>query len=157
MLHRTVGRRFSGPWEAEILPAPRASKIACEYTSFCKRFSGGTLTAVEASMNREEAKAVARKLRDELAADGRAREADALATLAGDTEDVYLRLRKRFYTPSEVAERVGVSRQTVIKWIERGELEAELTPGGHHRIPASVFQSGRRSERADIKLVPARK
>jgi excisionase family DNA binding protein len=108
-------------------------------------------------MNREEAKAVARKLRDELAAVGRRREADALATLAGDTEDVYLRLRKRFYTPSEVAERVGVSRQTVIKWIERGELEAELTPGGHHRIPASVFQSGRRSERSDIKLVPARR
>ena len=86
-------------------------------------------------MNREEARAVVRKLRDELAADGRGREADALATLAGDTEDVYLRLRKRYYTPSEVAERVGVSRQTVIKWIERGELDAELTPGGHHRIP----------------------
>jgi excisionase family DNA binding protein len=108
-------------------------------------------------MNREEAKALARKLRDELVADGREREADALAMLAGDTEDVYLRLRKRYYTPSEVADRVGVSRQTVIKWIERGELEAELTPGGHHRIPASVFQSGRRSERADIKLVPAKR
>jgi excisionase family DNA binding protein len=108
-------------------------------------------------MNREEAKAVARKLRGELAAHGRAREADALATLVGETEDVYLRLRKRYYTPSEVADRVGVSRQTVIKWIERGELEAELTPGGHHRIPASAFQSGRRSERADIKLVPARR
>jgi excisionase family DNA binding protein len=60
-------------------------------------------------------------------------------------------------SPSEVAERVGVSRQTVIKWIERGELEAEVTPGGHHRIPASAFQTGRRSERADIKLVPARR
>jgi excisionase family DNA binding protein len=108
-------------------------------------------------MNREEAKALARKLRDELVADGRQREADALATLVGDTEDVFLRLRKRYYTPSEVADRVGVSRQTVIKWIERGELEAELTPGGHHRIPASVFQSGRRSERADIKLVPAKR
>ena len=35
--------------------------------------------------------------------------------------------------------------------------DAELTPGGHHRIPASVFQSGRRSERADIKLVPAKR
>src|SRR5881396_2955945 len=108
-------------------------------------------------MNREEAKAVARKLREELVADGRLREADALATLAGDTDDVYLRLRKRYYTPSEVADRVGVSRQTVIKWIDRGELEAELTPGGHHRIPASAFQSGRKSERADIKLMPARR
>jgi excisionase family DNA binding protein len=108
-------------------------------------------------MSREEAKGVARKLREELAAGGRSREAEALATLAGETDEVFLRLRKRFYTPSEVAERVGVSRQTVIKWIERGELEAELTPGGHHRIPASVFQSGRRSERADIKLVPAKR
>jgi excisionase family DNA binding protein len=109
------------------------------------------------SINREEAKALARKLSEELRAGGRAREADALTTLAGDADDVYLRLRKRYYTPSEVAERVGVSRQTVIKWIERGELEAELTPGGHHRIPASAFQSGRRSERADIKLVPTRR
>jgi excisionase family DNA binding protein len=108
-------------------------------------------------MSREEAKAVARKLRDQRVASGRRREAEAVSMLAGDTEDVYLRLRKRYYTPSEVAERVGVSRQTVIKWIERGELEAELTPGGHHRIPASAFQSGRRSERADIKLVPARR
>jgi excisionase family DNA binding protein len=107
-------------------------------------------------MNREEAKTVARKLRDELQAGGRSREAAALATLVGDTE-VYLKLRKRYYTPSEVAERVGVSRQTVIKWIERGELEAELTPGGHHRIPASVFQPGRRSERADVKLLPAKR
>jgi excisionase family DNA binding protein len=108
-------------------------------------------------MNREEARAVIRELRDELAAGGRSREVKALATLGGGTEEVYLRLRKRYYTPSEVAERVGVSRQTVIKWIERGELEAELTPGGHHRIPASVFQSGRRSGRADIRLVPARR
>ena len=108
-------------------------------------------------MNREEAKALARKVSEELQASGRDHEAEALAQLAGDTDEVYLRLRKRFYTPSEVAERVGVSRQTVIKWIERGELEAELTRGGHHRIPASVFQSGRRSERADIKLVPARR
>jgi excisionase family DNA binding protein len=112
---------------------------------------------MEPSMSRDEARAVARKLRDELHREGRGREAEALAALIGDTDEVYLRLRKRYYTPSEVADRVGVSRQTVIKWIERGELEAELTPGGHHRIPASVFQAGRRSERADIKLVPAKR
>ena len=109
------------------------------------------------TMGREEAKSLARQLKQELTQDGRAREAEAIATLLGDGEDVFLRLRKRYFTPSEVADRVGVSRQTVVKWIERGELEAELTPGGHHRIPASVFQSGRRSDRADIKLVPARR
>lgn len=108
-------------------------------------------------MNREEARTLVRKLRDELSANGRRREADALSALAGDAEEVFLRLRKRYYTPSEVAERVGVSRQTVIKWIERGELEAELTPGGHHRIPSSVFQTGRRSGRTDVRLVPARR
>jgi excisionase family DNA binding protein len=107
--------------------------------------------------SREEARALIRRLKAELEADGRAREAEALAQVLGDSDDVFLRLRKRYYTPSEVAERVGVSRQTVIKWIERGELEAELTPGGHHRIPATAFQTGRRSERADIKLVPTRR
>lgn len=50
-----------------------------------------------------------------------------------------LKLRKLFYTPTEVANRVGVSRQTVVKWIEQGRLDAELTPGGHHRIPAAAF------------------
>lgn len=108
-------------------------------------------------MNRDQARALARKLRDELEADGREREANAIGLLAGDNEEVYLRLKKRYFTPSEVADRVGVSRQTVIKWIERGELESESTPGGHHRIPASVFQSGRRSDRADIKLVPVKR
>ena len=72
-------------------------------------------------------------------------------------EAVYLKLRKRWYTPAEVAERVGVSRQTVVKWIERGELDAELTPGGHHRIPASAFTTRQRVERADQRLVPARR
>jgi excisionase family DNA binding protein len=109
------------------------------------------------AINREEARTVLRGLRKELEDGGRAREAEALSALVGEGDDVFLRLRKRYYTPSEVAERVGVSRQTVIKWIERGELEAELTPGGHHRIPASVFQSGRRADRADIRLVPARR
>lgn len=64
----------------------------------------------------------------------------------------YLKLKKKYYTPAEVAKRVGVSRQTVVKWIERGELEAELTPGGHHRIPASVFHREGRGE--SVQLIP---
>jgi excisionase family DNA binding protein len=127
-----------------------------ESASLSLSIPGGTLSRVD-PMGRDEAKSIARKLRDELVRNGRGREAEALATLAGETEEVYLRLKKRYYTPSEVADRVGVSRQTVIKWIERGELDAELTPGGHHRIPASVFQSGRRSDKADIRLVPAKR
>ena len=69
----------------------------------------------------------------------------------------YARAGKRYYKPAEVAERVGVSRQTVVKWIERGELDAELTPGGHHRIPASAFTSRPNSERGDVRLIPARR
>lgn len=64
----------------------------------------------------------------------------------------YLKLKKKYYTPAEVAKRVGVSRQTIVKWIERGELEAETTPGGHHRIPASVFHREGRGEA--VQLIP---
>jgi excisionase family DNA binding protein len=109
-------------------------------------------------MPTEESRKVLHRLREELAAAGREREAAALdEVLTGGGEPVYLKLRKRWYTPAEVAERVGVSRQTVVKWIERGELDAELTPGGHHRIPASAFTTRRQSERADQRLVPARR
>jgi excisionase family DNA binding protein len=64
----------------------------------------------------------------------------------------YLKLKKKYYTPAEVAKRVGVSRQTIVKWIERGELEAEMTPGGHHRIPASVFHREGRGEA--VQMIP---
>ncbi len=64
----------------------------------------------------------------------------------------YLKLKKKYYTPAEVAKRVGVSRQTIVKWIERGELEAEMTPGGHHRIPASVFHREGRGE--SVQMIP---
>ena len=95
-----------------------------------------------------------------MAAAGREREARALDSVLGETggEELFLKLRKRWYTPAEVAHRVGVSRQTVVKWIERGELDAELTPGGHHRIPASAFTSRRAAgDRGDLRLVPARR
>src|SRR3954454_8380603 len=100
------------------------------------------------------------RLREELAAAGREREAAAIDAVIGEPagrEELVLKLHKRWYTPAEVAERVGVSRQTVVKWIERGELDAELTPGGHHRIPASAFTTRRSVERADQRLVPARR
>ena len=71
---------------------------------------------------------------------------------AGKAPKTYLKLKKKYYTPAEVARRVGVSRQTIVKWIERGELEAELTPGGHHRIPASVFHREGRGEA--VQLIP---
>jgi len=108
-------------------------------------------------MRHSEARKTLLRLRDEMAAQGREREVAALGELIAEDEPVFLKLRKRYYTPAEVADRVGVSRQTVVKWIERGELDAELTPGGHHRIPATAFTSRRSSERGDVRLIPARR
>lgn len=109
-------------------------------------------------MQSEESRKVLHRLREELDAAGRGSEVRALdEILTGGVEPVFLKLRKRWYTPAEVAERVGVSRQTVVKWIERGELDAELTQGGHHRIPASAFTTRRQLDRADQRLVPARR
>src|SRR5215208_5854208 len=108
-------------------------------------------------MPTEESRKVLHRLREELDAAGRKSEVLALDELMTGGEAVFLKLRKRWYTPAEVAERVGVSRQTVVKWIERGELDAELTPGGHHRIPATAFTTRRSVERADQRLVPARR
>ncbi|MCW2922953.1 MAG: Helix-turn-helix domain [Thermoleophilia bacterium] len=90
-------------------------------------------------------------------ATGGARQVESLAAprAASGTSKApktYLKLKKKYYTPAEVARRVGVSRQTIVKWIERGELEAELTPGGHHRIPASVFHREGRGEA--VQLIP---
>jgi len=82
-----------------------------------------------------------------------ARQVDATPGSVGKAQPkTFLKLKKKYYTPAEVARRVGVSRQTIVKWIERGELEAELTPGGHHRIPASVFHREGRGEA--VQLIP---
>ena len=118
-----------------------------------RHFPGGILAAVKEG----DARRVVAELRDELERAGRDREVEALTALIEGGEGVFLKLRKRYYTPAEVAQRVGVSRQTVVKWIERGELDAELTPGGHHRIPASAFTSRRAAERSKVRLVPARR
>ena len=41
---------------------------------------------------------------------------------------------KKFYTTREVADLLGVSAPTVIKWVEEGGLAAHRTPGGHRRV-----------------------
>jgi excisionase family DNA binding protein len=85
-------------------------------------------------------------------ATGGARQVEGERPASKTQPKTYLKLKKKYYTPAEVARRVGVSRQTIVKWIERGELEAELTPGGHHRIPASVFHREGRGEA--VQLIP---
>ncbi len=42
----------------------------------------------------------------------------------------------RSYSTSEVAKRLGVSTQTVQRWVDSGQLKAWKTVGGHRRIEA---------------------
>jgi len=43
----------------------------------------------------------------------------------------------RSYTTIDVARRLGVSLQTVQRWVDAGQLTAWKTPGGHRRIDAA--------------------
>ena len=42
---------------------------------------------------------------------------------------------KPFYTTKEVAEFLGVTAPTIIKWVEQGRVGASKPAGGHRRIP----------------------
>jgi excisionase family DNA binding protein len=41
------------------------------------------------------------------------------------------------YTTIEIARRLGVSLQTVQRWVDAGQVESWKTPGGHRRIDAA--------------------
>lgn len=49
--------------------------------------------------------------------------------------------QRRFLTPNEVAKRLHVSPITVRQWAQKGELPAELTPGGHRRFDAQAVET----------------
>jgi excisionase family DNA binding protein len=42
----------------------------------------------------------------------------------------------RSYSTAEIAKRLGISLQTVQRWVDSGRLKAWKTPGGHRRIDA---------------------
>ncbi|MEY2842846.1 MAG: hypothetical protein RI920_883, partial [Pseudomonadota bacterium] len=42
----------------------------------------------------------------------------------------------RSYSTTEIAQRLGISTQTVQRWVDTGKLEAWKTLGGHRRIEA---------------------
>ena len=42
--------------------------------------------------------------------------------------------KKSFYTTKEVADVIGVTAPTIIKWVKEGRVGASKTPGGHRRI-----------------------
>jgi excisionase family DNA binding protein len=46
-----------------------------------------------------------------------------------------------YLTCAEVADTLGVSTRTVLRWVERGELEALRLPGGRLRIPQSAYSA----------------
>ncbi len=46
----------------------------------------------------------------------------------------YIEIPRTFYTPTEVAEMVGLSRQSVVKLCSTGKLDAHRSSGGHWRI-----------------------
>lgn len=46
-----------------------------------------------------------------------------------------------FLTPNEVADLLRVSPITVRQWAQKGELPAELTPGGHRRFDARAVEA----------------
>ncbi len=46
-----------------------------------------------------------------------------------------------YLTTGEVAQRCGVTRDAVVKWIKKGKLPATQTPGGHYRVARAVCSS----------------
>lgn len=47
----------------------------------------------------------------------------------------------KFYTSSEAAEKLGVNRRTIARWIKSGKIKAIVTPGGHSRILSEEFNN----------------
>lgn len=46
-----------------------------------------------------------------------------------------------FYTPAKAAEKFGVDRRTINRWVRSGKLKAIVTPGGHSRIFSSELDA----------------
>lgn len=59
-----------------------------------------------------------------------------------------------FYTTRQVADLLGVSAPTVIKWVESGALIAHRTPGGHRRISHEALDSFSRSCGREVEGSP---
>ncbi len=47
---------------------------------------------------------------------------------------------ERILTPREAAGAIGISYRTIKTWISSGKIKTFVTPGGHHRIPASEIR-----------------
>jgi len=58
---------------------------------------------------------------------------------------------ERTLSPLQLARALGVGESTVKRWIDRGRISAERTPGGHRRIPFPVALHFARSFRRDLE------
>ena len=51
----------------------------------------------------------------------------------------------KFVSTGDVAYECGVTKSTVLKWIEKGYLKAVKLPSGHHRILKEEFDKFKKS------------
>ncbi len=58
---------------------------------------------------------------------------------------------KLIVSPRELADAIGVSESSVKRWVDRGDIEATRTAGGHRRI--SIQEAGRYLRERSIPLV----
>ena len=79
-----------------------------------------------------------------------ARSPDELGTRAGLLADLWRermlaaeREGESYITVAQVAARYAVTPQAVYKWIQKGKVVAEETPGGSYRIPSGQFMTTR--------------
>jgi excisionase family DNA binding protein len=49
--------------------------------------------------------------------------------------------RKPWLTLADVADELGVSSRTVMRWVERGQLPAVVLPGGRKRVHRDTFDA----------------
>lgn len=54
-------------------------------------------------------------------------------------------------TTAQAARLIGVSKSTVTRWIDGGELAAHRTPGGHRRIPREALLAFCREHRVPLQ------
>jgi len=60
----------------------------------------------------------------------------------------------KFYRASEAADRFGVDRRTINRWVKSGKIKAIVTPGGHSRIFSSELND---DIKKNIKFKPTSK